>query len=80
LRRHKISIVDITQRILMRSESIIASRSVYASDALHAATFEAVSKRRPLDDMLSNDKHFERPKGIVTVMNLNEISLDSDVS
>ena len=80
LRRHKISIVDITQRILMRSESIIASRSVYASDALHAATFEAVSKRRPLDGMLSNDKHFERPKGIVTVMNLNEISLDSDVS
>jgi predicted nucleic acid-binding protein len=80
LRRHKISIVEITQRILRRSESMIASRSIYASDALHAATFESVSKRKPLDGMLSDDKHFERLKGIVKVVNLNEIALDSDVS
>jgi predicted nucleic acid-binding protein len=80
LRRHKISIVDITQGILRKSESIVASRSIYASDALHAATFESVSKRRTLDGMLSDDRHFERLKGIVKVVNLNEISLDSDVS
>jgi len=80
LRRHKISIVDITKRILRRSESIIASRSIYASDALHAATFESVSKGKSLDGMLSDDRHFERLKGIVKVMNLKEISLDSDLS
>jgi predicted nucleic acid-binding protein len=80
LRRHKISIVDITQKILKESESIIASRNIYASDALHAATFESVSKRKPLDGILSDDKHFERLKGIVRVINLNELSLDSDDS
>jgi hypothetical protein len=80
LRRHRISLIDITQRILTKSETIIASRDIYACDALHAATFDSVAKRRPLDGMLSDDRHFERLKGIVKVLSLNEISLDSDVS
>jgi hypothetical protein len=33
-----------------------------------------------LFSMLSDDRHFERLRGIVKVMNLKEISLDSDVS
>jgi predicted nucleic acid-binding protein len=80
LRRHKISIVDVTHGILRKSESIIASRSIYASDALHTATFESVSKRKTLDGMLSDDRHFERLKGIVKVVNINEVSLDFDLS
>lgn len=77
LRRHKISFVDVTRAILRKSESIIAARSIYASDALHAATFDSVSRRKSLDGMLSDDKHYDRLKGIVKVLTLKEIRLDA---
>lgn len=80
LRRHRISFIDINQGILRRSEGIIASRSIYASDALHAATFGSVARTKPLDGMLSDDRHFERLKGIIKVISLSELSLDTDIS
>ena len=76
LRRHKISYLDITRAILRRSERIIAARGIYASDALHAATFQSVAKRRSLDGMLSDDSHYERLKSMVKVLALNQIDLD----
>jgi len=73
LHRHKITYLDITQAILRRSEQIIAARSLYASDALHAATYQSVSRRKSLDGMLSDDKHYERLKGTVKVLTIDEI-------
>ena len=80
LRRHKISFINITQGILRRCEQIVAESNIYASDALHAATFQSVSRRRSLDGMLSDDRHYGRLKGTVKILTLNEIDLDTDAS
>ncbi len=73
LRRHKVSFVDVNRPILKKSENIIASRNMYASDALHAATFNWISRKRTLDAMLSDDRHFERLKGLVKILRLDEM-------
>ena len=73
LRRHKVTFVDVNPLILKKSENIIASRNIYASDALHAATFNWISRKRPLDAMLSDDRHFERLKGLVKILRLDEM-------
>ena len=78
LRRHKITFVKITPAILRGSEQIITSRNIYASDALHAATYQLVSRNKPLDGMLSDDKHYDRLKGLIKVLSTNEIDLDAD--
>lgn len=75
LRRHRISLIDVTDRILSQSESILASRDIYASDALHAATFHDVTRKRPLDAMLSDDRHFQRIGDIVKVLTMRELSV-----
>jgi predicted nucleic acid-binding protein len=80
LRRHKISFLDITRPILRTSERIIAARSIYASDALHAATFQSVSRRKSLDGMLSDDRHYDRLKGMVEVLAIEEIDPGAEIS
>ncbi len=80
LRRHKISYLDVTRAILRRSERIIATRSIYTSDALHAATFQSVSRRKSLDGMLSDDRHYDRLKGMVKVLAIEEISPHAEIS
>jgi predicted nucleic acid-binding protein len=73
LRRHKISFVDVSRLILKTSENIIASRNIYASDAIHAATFHSISRKKPLDGMLSDDRHFERLRGLIKILRLQEM-------
>jgi predicted nucleic acid-binding protein len=77
LRRHKISFVDVTKAILSDCESILALHDLYASDALHVATYSSVRPARRLDAMLSDDAHFRRLGGIVKVLTLNEIPLEA---
>ena len=73
LRRHKISFVDVSRLILKKSENLIASRNIYASDAIHAATFDSISRKKPLDGMLSDDRHFERLRGLIKILRLQEM-------
>jgi hypothetical protein len=80
LRRHKISFVDNTQAILRSAERTIAAMSIYASDALHAATFQPVSRRKPLDGMLSDDRDYDRLNGIIKILTLKDVGLDSSAS
>ncbi len=75
LRRHRITFINVSRVILEQSENIIASRNVYASDALHAATYTTATKTRSLDGMLSDDRHFERLEDIVKVLTLDDISI-----
>ena len=77
LRRHRIALIDVTRAILSNSESMIALHDIYASDALHAATFTSVASRRRLDAMLSDDRHFQRLGRIVKVVTLNEKSVNA---
>ena len=77
LRRHRIALVDVTRAILSSSETMIALHDLYASDALHAATFTCVGGKRRLDAMLSDDRHFRRLGRIVKVMTLDEVSVDT---
>ena len=42
------------------SERLIDPRDLYASDALHAATYTSARKPRKLEAMLSDDTHFRR--------------------
>lgn len=76
LRRHRISFIHMTRAILSNSEAMLASHDIYASDALHAATFTSLSRTKRLDAMLSDDIHFQRLGKIVKVLTLNEISVD----
>ena len=72
--RHKISLIEVTRKILSDSEIVIASHDIYASDALHVATYSHVAKMKRLDAMLSNDTHFKRLGTIVNVLTLSEVS------
>lgn len=75
LRRHEISFIDVTRTILSDAARMLALHNLYASDALHVATFTLVSRSRRLDAMLADDRHIQRLDGIVKVLNLNEISI-----
>jgi predicted nucleic acid-binding protein len=74
LRRHRISFIEVTRKILSDSEIVIASHDIYASDALHLATYSHVARLKRLDGMLSDDKHFQRLGTIVSVLTLREVS------
>jgi predicted nucleic acid-binding protein len=73
LRRHRIIFVDVTRDILKQSEKIVASRNIYASDALHAATYVHVARKRSLDGMLSDDRHFQRLGSLMPILTLDDI-------
>ena len=78
LRRHKITFVSISDEILERAGAITASRDMYASDALHIATFESL-EREKLEGFLSDDKHYRRLREIVPVLRLRELALPSKI-
>jgi predicted nucleic acid-binding protein len=73
-KRRRISFVEVTRRILSDCETVIASHAIYASDALHVATYSYVARAKRLDAMLSDDKHFKRLGAIVNVVTLSEVS------
>ena len=72
LKRHEISFIDVTRAIFSDAERIVASRDLYASDALHVATFTSATRSRRLDAMLIDDQHMQRLEGIVKVVSLKE--------
>ncbi len=73
LMRHKIRFLDVTRSVISQAQDILASRNIYASDALHAASYVGVNRRQRLEAMLSDDKHFRRLGNMVKVLTLNEI-------
>lgn len=75
LKRHRVAFLDVTRSILSQAESILASRNIYASDAVHAASYTLATRRQRLDAMLSDDMHFRRYADIVKVLTLSEISI-----
>jgi len=74
LKRHRVSFIEVTRKILSASEIVIASHDIYASDALHVATYSSVARLKRLDAMLSDDRHFDRLGEIVNVLTLSEAS------
>jgi len=74
LKRHRVSLIEVTRKILSDSEIVIASHDIYASDALHLATYSHVARLKRLDGMLSDDRHFQRLGTIVSVLTLREVS------
>lgn len=73
--RHRITYLDVTCQIISQAQSILASRNICASDALHAASYVGATQRRQLEAMLSDDKHFRRLGNTVKVLTLNEIQV-----
>jgi len=74
LRRHRISFIDVTKTILSDAEQMLASYSLYASDAVHVSTFRLAGRRRRLDAMLTDDRHLKRFERILTALTLDQIS------
>lgn len=74
LMRHRILFIEVTRKTLSDSEIVIASHDIYASDALHVATYSSVARVKRLDAMLSDDRHFKRLGQIVNVLTLSEAS------
>ena len=77
LKRHRISFIDVTRKILSDCETMIASHSIYASDALHVATYSSVARAKRLDAMLSDDMHLRTLGQIVHVLTLSGVSPDT---
>lgn len=75
LMRHKITFLDVTRSVISQAQSILTSRNIYASDALHAASYLGATQRRHLEAMLSDDRHFRRLAEIVKVLTLNEVQV-----
>ena len=75
LTRHRITFLDVTRRIIIESERLVASRDLYASDALHAATYASARKPRKLEAMLSDDTHFRRLGTVIKILTLDEVQL-----
>jgi len=75
LKRHRITFLDVTRRIIAASERLIASNDLYASDALHAATYASARKPRRLEAMLSDDRHFRRLGSVIKILTLDEAQL-----
>jgi len=75
LMRHRITYLEVTRSIISQAQSLLASRNLYASDALHAASYVAAAKRQRLEAMLSDDRHFRRLGNMVKVMTLDEIQV-----
>jgi predicted nucleic acid-binding protein len=75
LMRHRITYLDVTRPIISEAQRILASNDFYASDALHAASYAAATKRQRLEAMLSDDRHFRRLGNMVKVVTLNELQV-----
>jgi predicted nucleic acid-binding protein len=76
LKRHRISFIAVTEKILSDSENLIASHGIYASDAVHVATYSSVARVKRLDAILSDDRHLKRLGQIVNVLTLSEVPSD----
>gem|GEM_PF-3322193 len=75
LTRHRITFLDVTRPIITESERLVASRDLYASDALHTATYASARKPRKLEAMLSDDTHFRRLGTVIKIITLEEAQL-----
>jgi predicted nucleic acid-binding protein len=73
LMRHRITYLEVTRSFLSEAERIIASSDLYASDALHAASYAEASRVRRLEAMLSDDRHFQRFGNTVRVLTLDDL-------
>ncbi len=78
LRNHRISYKPVSQQILAEAERIVSHYNVYASDAVHAATYHHLQQKDPekLAWFLTDDKHFRRLKEIVASKTIRDISLE----
>lgn len=74
LKRQRVSFMDVTRAILSDAEKLLTLHDLYASDALHVATFTAARRRLQLDGMLTDDRHMHRLDGIVEVLKLSDVS------
>ncbi|MFQ6135361.1 MAG: type II toxin-antitoxin system VapC family toxin [Nitrososphaerales archaeon] len=73
LRSHRIRVDELTRRILSDAESLISSYDIYASDALHVATFRALERKGQLYHFLSDDRHYERLRNILPVIRVKDV-------
>ncbi len=73
LRSHKIMVEELTRRILSDAESLVSTQDIYASDALHVATFRSLQRKGGLDYFLSDDRHYERMLNILPVARIKDI-------
>jgi predicted nucleic acid-binding protein len=75
IRNHKVLFKPITQQIMHEAEKIVVEHNVYASDAVHAATYQNIQKSKQLDGFLTDDRHFARLGGLVKPQTIREISI-----
>jgi len=73
LRRHRISFTQIRSDVLKVAEDVIVEHEIYASDALHAATFKSLEKPERLDAFLCDDAHFLKLGSILKTVTLDEV-------
>ena len=75
LRSHKISFLPVTDRIISKAESLVASTNTYAADAVHVSTYRDIAERLHLDGFLCDDIHYERFKRQVPVKRIADIKV-----
>jgi len=79
LRRHGIVFASVLDEMLEEAKAIVTSYDVYASDALHVATFKFLEKGEKLNGFLCDDRHYNRLRKMIPVLKLNEIRLPPEI-
>jgi len=80
LRRHRIVFTGVSDEILEEAKNIVASYDVYASDAIHVATFRFLERKERLNGFLCNDRHYNRLGNMLPVLKLYEIQFPQENS
>jgi predicted nucleic acid-binding protein len=75
LRSHKIGFHPVDRKILAQAERLVSGSDLYASDAIHVATFTTLDSRFKLDGLLTDDRHMRRVEDVVKVIGINDIAL-----
>jgi len=75
LNRHRISFIKVSDDILEKAKDIIATYNLYASDALHVATFKTLETSEKLDGFLCDDAHFHRLQTLLRTISLDQIKI-----
>ena len=75
LRSHRITFVEVSDKILSDAERIIASTDLYAADAVHISTYRNVSKSSRLEGFLCEDTHYKRFKEKVPVRAVTDLEV-----
>ena len=73
MRSHRVGYKPVSRDILAEAVGIVAEHNIYASDAVHAATYRKLERASNVDTFLTDDSHFLRLGELVRPRTLRDV-------